>query len=350
MPFPSAFGVAAARGAAVAEGFSGEASRMLLSRLGWLVSFAASLIMGPLLSAQTAITFGDRVEINDVDDQLSGRYSSSHALLIGISDYVGGWPDLASVPEELTEIEGALRTHGFHVEKHLDLDSINLGRTFETFIDAYGRQPEARLLFFFAGHGHTGESAGERTGYLVPSDAPNPNTDRIGFREKALALTRILEWSADIQAKHAIFLFDSCFSGQLFDSRTAPPQSPQTTGLTTRPVRFFITSGGADERTPSRSVFAPSLVRALEGEADLLEDGCVTATELGTYLKDKVMSYRKGQTPQFGNITDPGLDGDEFVFPLPRVGGGLPRGAVRCPDPLNRRPALPPPAAARPRR
>ena len=35
-------------------------------------------------------------------------YKGSHALLIGVSDYTAGWPDLEAIPDELDKLQVAL--------------------------------------------------------------------------------------------------------------------------------------------------------------------------------------------------------------------------------------------------
>ena len=77
----------------------------------------------------------------------------------------------------------------------------------------------------------------------------------------------------------------------------------------------FITAGSANQEVPAKSVFVPSLLRALQGEADRSpRDGYVSGSELGEYLLEKVPYYNPSQTPQYGKIRDPELDMGDFVF------------------------------------
>ena len=138
--------------------------------------------------------------------------------------------------------------------------------------------------------------------------------DENAFLRKALSMSQVITWAREIEAKHALFAFDSCFSGTVFKSKALPRVPPHISEITARPVRQFITAGDAGEEVPAKSVFLPSFVRALQGEADFTGDGYVTGTELGMYLRDKVISYRTGQTPQYGKIRDPDLDEGDFVF------------------------------------
>jgi len=239
-------------------------------------------------------------------------YKESHALLIGVSDYTNGWPDLESIPGEMTTLEEALISQGFDVEKVLNPNSRQLSDAFENFVDRYGYDKDNRLLFFFSGHGHSRKDG--KKGYIVPSDAPLPITDEVGFLSKAVGMSKILTWARQIESKHALFLFDSCFSGTIFKTRALPKTAPHISSDIAKPVRQFITAGSAEEEVPARSIFVPSFARALHGEGDLNNDGYVTGTELGMYLHNKVTSYNSGQTPQYGKIRDPDLDEGDFVI------------------------------------
>jgi len=185
---------------------------------------------------------------------------------------------------------------------------------FNEFINLYGQEPGNRLLFYFAGHGHTLRHAyGAEMGYIVPVDAPNPEIDKSGFRAKSLDMQQFEVYARRIQSKHALFLFDSCFSGSIFAlSRAIPEHISYKTG---KPVRQFITSGSAEETVPDESIFRSQFLAALDGEADVNEDGYITATELGEFLFEKVVNYsRSTQHPQYGKIRNRFLDKGDFVF------------------------------------
>jgi len=257
---------------------------------------------------------GIEVVIKDRAGRKVGLYTGSYALLVGVSRYTAGWPILEGVPSEIDGIEKALIGQGFGVQKVLDPTSDQLKDAFDDFIDRYGFDRNNRLLFFFSGHGHTRQKG--RKGYLVPADAPDPRFDEKGFVRKALGMNQILAWSRRIEAKHALFVFDSCFSGTIFKAKSLPELPPHISDITSRPVRQYISAGSSGEKVPAQSVFVPSFVRALRGEADVDRDGFVTGTELGMYLHKKVLSYDTGQTPQYGKIKDPDLDEGDFVFAL----------------------------------
>jgi len=243
-------------------------------------------------------------------------YENSYALVIGVSEYTNGWQNLNRIPTEIDEVATALKNHGFKVVKVSNPTYEELKQAFDRFIDKYGFTPNNRLLFFFSGHGYSRKRG--KKGYIVPSDAPNPVYDEHGFLQKSIEMEQVITWARRIEAKHALFLFDSCFSGLIFKSKDTPVPR-HISYLTAKNVRQFISAGSANEKLPAKSVFTPNFVRGIDGGADLDKDGYITGTELGVYLQEKVLSYKKGQTPQYGKLRDPDYDEGDFVFVSKKV-------------------------------
>lgn len=255
-----------------------------------------------------------------------GLYRGSYALVIGVSEYTGGWPSLPGVRDDVKAVIKILKKHGFYVEVVEDPNHSQLEASYRNFINQFGMEPDNRLLFYFAGHGHThkpsyaSDDREEWLGYIVSSDAPIPDTDYSGFRNSAMSMRRFEELALGIEAKHALFVFDSCFSGSVFSIARSIPEAINEN--TAKPVRQFITAGDADQKVPDVSIFRRQFVAALEGEGDLSNDGYVTATELGFFLNEKVTNYsRRTQTPQYGKIRNRKLDKGNFVFVLPDAKG-----------------------------
>ena len=244
-------------------------------------------------------------------------YEESHALVIGGSDYTGGWPKLPGVEKDIILVKKALEAKGFNVVSVMNPNSQELENAFEVFIEKYGQKPNNRLLFYFAGHGHTVEPqyGGMALGYIVPVEAPNPNDNLNKFKRVAMSMQRIEEYAMSIDAKHALFIFDSCFSGSLFALSRAVPE--HISYKTAKPVRLFITSGSADEKVPDTSIFRQQFIVALDGEGDINGDGYMTGAELSDFVFKNVVNYSKGaQHPQYGKIRNPNLDKGDFVFRL----------------------------------
>ncbi|MBW2117051.1 MAG: SEL1-like repeat protein, partial [Deltaproteobacteria bacterium] len=278
----------------------------------FLIGFFLCIILFPCI-ANAAGPTGIKLFFKDRQGVETGFYTGSYALLIGVSDYTDNWPDLERIPNELQRVESALKKHGFQIDKVLNPTGDQMKKAFDLFIRLYGHDKNNRLLFFFAGHGYTRKQ--DKTGYLIPSDAPDPAKNEKAFLRKSLAMEQILGWSRQIEAKHALFLFDSCLEGTVFEPKI-PKNPPDISHTTSQPVRQFITAGSAGDEAPARSAFALFLVRALKGEADLNSDGYVTGTELGMYLRKKMLNLGAGQTPQYGRIKDPLFGQGDFVFQI----------------------------------
>jgi len=234
-------------------------------------------------------------------------YAESHALLIGVSDYTH-WPSLYSIPDELNQVEKALEAQDFNVVRLNNPNSRELTDGIQDFIGEYGYERENRLLIYFSGHGH---SIGDK-GFLIPADTSLPDDE--DFRRKTYPMSRVMSLARDIESKHVLFMFDSCFSGSVFRSRNLPDNNERyILKATAEPVRQFITAGGADQLVPAKSTFTPAFVRAINGEGDLNNDGYVTGSELGVHLSQLVPRF-EDQTPQYGKIKDYQLAQGDFVF------------------------------------
>lgn len=259
---------------------------------------------------------GFKVVAKTSDGEIINLYKECYALVIGISDYVSGWPDLPNAVGDADKTADLFSSLGFKVTKVTNPTRAELIQALDSFVFGPGQEEDNCLVIFFAGHGHTERMAyGNDMGYIVPQDAPSPNQDKAGFMQKAIDMRTVEAYARRIQAKHALFLFDSCFSGAIFDMVRAIKENIKY--KTARPVRQFITAGAADEPVPDRSIFRSQLIEALQGEADRNEDGYITGTELGEFLQEKVVNYSFGsQHPQYGKIRDPNLDKGDFVFKL----------------------------------
>jgi hypothetical protein len=274
------------------------------------------------------------------DGAVQELYAGSYALLVGVSRYdtPAAWAPLETVPNELEALAKTLRQVGFeHVEQVLNPTHDELQQAVQKFMRSYGYRSDTRLLFFFAGHGYSLDN-GTR-GYFVPRNAPDPLKDEGGFRATALSMQQVNTWAGELTARHVLFAFDSCFSGTIFRTRNRI-QPSRITAATQKPVRQFLSAGGAGETVPAKSVFLPVFARGMTGTADLDKDGYVTGTELFNYVQGEVIAYATGQTPQFGTIRDPRYDEGDIVFAVP--------GTATAATLATRPPPAKPPAPAAP--
>jgi formylglycine-generating enzyme required for sulfatase activity len=285
-----------------------------------IIALATALLVSmvpAVVSAQTAfgilnVWLKKRESADAPNDQQITLYTKSKALVIGMDHYSGGWPTLSNGIKDAEEVATALTAQGFEVTFKKDLKSRDLDDALRDFFIVDGDDPNARLLLWFAGHGDTidGEA------YLVPTDAPLPKVDA-DFRLKAISLRRFGEYMREAKARHVLAIFDSCFSGGVFNvARSAPP--PAITLATTQPVREFISSGEAEQQVSDDGTFRELFLDVLAGkepDADANHDGYVTGTELGLFLQQKMTNLTDNrQTPRYGKLNAYGYDRGDFVF------------------------------------
>ena len=261
----------------------------------------------------------------------SPLYPESDALVVGISNYTS-WPDLPGVGRDVQEVSKVLKERGFQVDVRSDLDRKGLQSTIEEFLSNKGRRADAQLLFYYAGHGHVISKYGNEVPFMVPADAP-AYADEASFTESAVSLSWLLSAIETLQARHALFVFDSCFAGTVFDrtgtgvtilSTTHPTEGSASGSRGTRipgsgdkaatgrrrsidvylnsPVRYFLTAGAAEQRVPDDSLFRKAFVDGLRGHVPN-DDDILSAEELALFVEDQVTSQNGWtQVPMYGRL------------------------------------------------
>jgi Caspase domain len=306
-----------------------------------LISTACT-IGTPVPTAETIVNQQRELVVKDSWGRDRVLYSRSDALLIGNTEYrdPGAWPPLPNISNQLVALRVALEAHGFHVVVYENLTANDLRDVIDSFFRRFGYDHEARLVFYYAGHGATREDReGLNTrlvGYAVPVDAPKAPTamsnisETDAFVDKAIRFTEFLEWAESMEAKHVLLVFDSCFSGSILgqmgvsdDERRPKPSEYIFSAEALSPVRWFLTSGTATQTVPAQSVFTDLLIQAISGtrrEADQNHDGFLTTGELVNFLKAWVPEENPNQTPQDGKLRNHLLNIGDVVFKLPTVG------------------------------
>jgi hypothetical protein len=132
--------------------------------------------------------------------------------------------------------------------------------------------------------------------------------------QMAISMPEVEIFAKKIESRHALFIFDSCFSGTIFtQGRDSLP--PAILGKFREHVRQFITAGDENESVPDVSIFKDRFIAAMKGGGDIMGDGYITGTELGLFLSNEVANYSRGaQHPQYGKLRDPAFDKGEFIF------------------------------------
>ncbi|HRR10238.1 MAG TPA: caspase family protein [Rhodothermales bacterium] len=269
----------------------------------------------------------------------SNRYVN-RALIIANNDYPkmnGSKRKLPGVEQDVPALKAFFEKQKFQVKVLNNLTGSELNDEIEDFLRENDVE-NARLLIWFAGHGHTLEEVGRKMGYLVGVDGDIPdqkNTEAVrAFKKAAVELSAIQNKTlTNRNALHVLFVFDSCFSGLAARGTENSEPSYIQAKLSGR-ARQYITAGNDKQLVNDQSPLRTFFIKAIqEGAADTnLRDGYVTFSELSGYLETKVSQLTHDpssglypQDPQWGDFLDQNLNNGDFVFkvenyvPLPLV-------------------------------
>lgn len=291
------------------EGLSKHGNTVRKLQYGLFLAFLLALHIEPARGG---------LDLFEPEDPLT--YGNSHALIIAASQYNNGWSPLPGVKEDATALQTTLKEAGFQITLIEKTDSVALKEGIANFIQLYGNNSANRLVVYYSGHGETLKINNLKVGYIVPTDAPLWQTEgEQSFISKAIAMTYFTELAEQAQARHILFVFDSCFSGSIFSTMRSSGNRPSNINyLVNRPVRQFISSGSADQQVPDISIFRRAFQAALQGDADLNHDGYIIGTELGLYLRSNVANASNAsQTPQFSRLAGENFQDGDFVFKSP---------------------------------
>jgi uncharacterized caspase-like protein len=163
------------------------------------------------------------------------------------------------------------------------------------------------VLVYYAGHGYLDQSTSR--GYWLPVDAERDSV------ANWLSTSDITDMLAGLQARHALILADSCFSGTLLRSDPTVSLDERHSlleKLSNLRSRNIMTSGGLepvnDGGGGKHSVFAAALLKALHDNRQPLEAG-----RLFVQIRERV-ALGASQTPQYAPLRNAGHDGGDFIF------------------------------------
>lgn len=245
-------------------------------------------------------------------------YRESWAVVIGIDTY-RYWPKLNYAVNDAKAVRETL-IQKYHFKPENIISLLNEEATREKILSTLGDflgnpdtiKKEDRVFIFFAGHGTTRKlPSGRDLGYIIPVDADLQN-----YQGQSISMTNFQDISEAIPANHVLFVMDSCYSGLALTRGGAFKTENYIREVSRRKSRQMLTAGGMNEQVADNgpnghSIFTWTLLQGLEGQADLNNDGFITASELASYIGPSVSALSK-QTPAFGNLQ--GSEGGEFVF------------------------------------
>lgn len=222
--------------------------------------------------------------------KVTDLYRKSVAVVIGIDDYEHGQVLDSSVNSAVGICE-KLKNRGF--DRIITLFDREATKS-RILNELYHKLPgfvstEDRVVVFFAGFGYTEELINEsKTGYIVPADASPSH-----MSNTAIPIQLIKSLSDRIQAKHILYVMESCIS-ELSQDLSSNVSSRISDDMgeagSQKVVQIIIACGNGHriEKHDNQGLFTSFFLRGLDGEADMNKDSLITGTELGEYLKREV--------------------------------------------------------------
>jgi tetratricopeptide (TPR) repeat protein len=210
-------------------------------------------------------------------------YDKSRALVIGIEQY----PQGRSIPgavEEAKQVAQALRQLGFEEITELYNKDASARRLHQVLTDLFSKKVDrsGRVVVFFVGQtGTTRDGKGRDMGYLVPADAQASNV------AKFLTVETIKEFTKRSPSKHTLLIVNAPFRAW---EAPAPKTASPAAESDARAVQVIAAAGRDDKsaKAGGKTPFAQALLTGLSGAADLNQNGSLTASELGVYIKQQV--------------------------------------------------------------
>ena len=210
-------------------------------------------------------------------------YDKSRALIIAIEHY----PQGRSVPgavNEAKQVAQAFRQLGFDEVTELYNKDATARRLHHVLTDLFAKKVDrsGRVVVFFVGQtGATRDSKGREMGYLAPVDFQANNA------AKFLTVETIKEFAKRSPSKHTLLIVDAPFRAW-----EAPVlKSPSPAAEADARVVQVIAAAGRDEKSAKaggKTAFVQAFLTGLSGVADGNQNGWLTASELGAYLKQQV--------------------------------------------------------------
>ncbi len=250
----------------------------------------------------------------------------SFAIVIGISDYSNGWPQLEAPWYDARHVRDFLIKSGFDYVVTLTNKSASRDKIQHYMEDVFPNKvgDDDRFLFYFSGHGAQRALFSSKEGYLPMIDSTLDGWSTM------ISMNDIEEWSKDIgQTRHSLFVLDACFSGLAGLQSKGGGLSNIYIGDLLRTGHFLMTAGTEGQESYASlkkwggSLFTNAFLSGASGAADsgskeFPPDGVITVTKLYNYIRNKVSTERDqlptiNQTPLLSDLT-PTSSGEFFFF------------------------------------
>ena len=217
------------------------------------------------------------------------------AIIIGIQNYRKiPRADFAD-QDAKTFYDYAIRALGVKPENirlliDADADQAEILKAFKNWLPAQVKSGKTQVYLFYSGHGLP--SSDGKSLYLLPH-----GVDKDLLEDTALDFSRLNAALQSANPKGVTWFIDSCYSGATRTGETllteARPVLPKVSPMQLPNHFTVITAAGPDQISSSSTelkhgLFSFYLMKAMEGDGDLDNDGKITAAELQNYVAEQV--------------------------------------------------------------
>ncbi len=251
--------------------------------------------------------------LNVAQAMKSVQVGEYYALIIGIDQYSGEWPQLQNAVNDAKSVATTLSSkYTFHYLKALynkDATRDNILKEFEWLMQNV--KVNDNVFIYYSGHGEYLQNMDK--GFWVPIDAASKTISKYISNED------IRSFLSGINSKHTLLVTDACFSGDIFRGKTMTIPYENSTKYYQKVYslnsRKALTSGGVepvmDKGKEGHSVFAYYFLQALTNNSEKYLD----AGQVFESLKIPVVN-NSYQTPLYSPIRNAGDAGGQFIFML----------------------------------
>ena len=251
--------------------------------------------------------------LNVAQAMKSVQVGEYYALIIGIDQYTGEWPQLQNAVNDAKSVATTLSSkYTFHYLKALynkDATRDNILKEFEWLMQNV--KVNDNVFIYYSGHGEYLQNMDK--GFWVPIDASSKTISKYISNED------IRSFLSGINSKHTLLVTDACFSGDIFRGKTMTIPYENSTKYYQKVYslnsRKALTSGGVepvmDKGKEGHSVFAYYFLQALTQNSEKYLD----AGQVFESLKIPVVN-NSYQTPLYSPIRNAGDAGGQFIFML----------------------------------
>ncbi len=217
----------------------------------------------------------------------------AYALIVGISQYKG-FKDLEETsgdPERMRKF--LLNDAGFDYVHVLTDEKVTRDRLRTLIQDEFRERvgPDDRFVLYWSGHGVPVEANSRQLGYLPLTESAESSIASM------LAMRDLLSWAEHVEAKQALHVLDTCFSGLARLPTTQKARRDLTVDLLNKSARHLLTATtGSGQTIASREwaggIFTEAFIAGARGDADRSGDGVVNMLELEDFVRDRVNAKR----------------------------------------------------------